>query len=99
MFFSVGDVYVALGVDLANIAGVQPPLGVDRFAGFIGKLVISLHYAGAARKDFPIHRNFYFYIIQRLADSSPFYLRNRAYANYRGSLRQAKSFYNWNSES
>ena len=48
VFQAVGDFQVAVLVKHADVAGVQPAVGVDGFGGFIRVVEITLHHVVAA---------------------------------------------------
>ena len=50
ILLTAGDGQAAAG-QIADIAGVQPALGVERGAGFLGHLEIAGHHAGPAQMD------------------------------------------------
>ena len=41
-------VQVAVVVDLADVAGVQPAVGVDRLGGLLGQVAVAAHHDSAA---------------------------------------------------
>ena len=50
VLLAVGDVEVAVGVEVADVAGVQPAVD-DRLRGLVRRLVVALHHEVAAHAD------------------------------------------------
>src|SRR5712672_3411788 len=54
IFLAVGDEEVVVGVQVADVAGVEPAFGVNRFAGCVLIFVVALHHAGALGENFTV---------------------------------------------
>ena len=52
----VGDAQAAVGVDLADVAGVEPAVAIDRLGGRLGLVVVPLHHVRSARQDLAVRR-------------------------------------------
>ena len=70
---AVGDAQVAAGVDLADVAGVQPAV-LERFAGHLLVLVIAHHHVGPAGEDFTVFGNADLDVVERNADGADVHL-------------------------
>ena len=54
LLLAVGDAQEALGVDLADVAGVEPPLGVDHLRGLLLLVPVALHDVGPLGEDLAV---------------------------------------------
>src|SRR5258707_1024318 len=57
IFLAVGDEEIVVGVQVADVAGVEPAFGVNRFAGRVLIFVVALHHAGALGENFTVLRD------------------------------------------
>ncbi|AKZ55655.1 hypothetical protein SAM23877_2606 [Streptomyces ambofaciens ATCC 23877] len=68
VLLAVGDAQVAVGRELADVAGVEPAVALQHLGGLLGQLVVALHDAGAAQQDLAVVRDAHLGAGQRLAD-------------------------------
>src|SRR5712672_4520306 len=54
IFLAVGDEEIVVGVQVPDVAGVEPAFGVNRFAGCVLIFVVALHHAGALGENFAV---------------------------------------------
>ncbi len=56
LLLAVDDAHVAVGVDLGDVAGVQPAVGVDRLGRALGVVAIAAHHDRAAHEQLAVVR-------------------------------------------
>ncbi len=71
LLLAVGDPQEALGVDLADVAGVEPPLGVDHLRRLLLHVPVALHDVGALGEDLAVLGDPHLHPGDRLADRRP----------------------------
>jgi hypothetical protein len=54
VLLAVGDPQEAAAVDLADVAGVEPPVGVDHLRRRVGLVVVALHHVRTSREDLSV---------------------------------------------
>ena len=54
LLLAVDDPQVPIGVQRADIPGVQPPLGIDRLGRLLGILVVALHHVATAHQHLTV---------------------------------------------
>ena len=54
VLLAIGDPQEALGVKFADIAGVEPALGINRLGGCLRQVVVAVHHAGTFQKDLTV---------------------------------------------
>ena len=54
IFFAIGDEEIVIGVEIADVAGVEPAVFGEDFARGFRTLVIALHDAGAFGENFAV---------------------------------------------
>ena len=68
LLLPVGDLQEAVGVELADVAGVQPAVGVERLAGPLRVLVVAAHHQRAADQHLAVVGDPHLHAGERLAD-------------------------------
>ena len=67
VLLAIGDADEAV-LDDADVAGLEPALGVDRVARRVGLVVVALHDVRAARQDLAVLRDLHLDAVDRLSD-------------------------------
>src|SRR5260370_32398353 len=89
-FLAVGDRDVALGVDLRDVAGVQPSVFVDRFFRLTVELVVALHHIWPAHEQLAVRRGLDFDMWKRASDAAhPRFSILKIARHYRPPLAEA----------
>ena len=91
IFLSVGDLEVSIGVELADVPGMEPPVCIDRLAGLVRLIVIAPHDVGALREDLAVRRDLDQHPGDRLAHGTELEALERVEGQHGRRLRQAVS--------
>src|SRR5204863_6609540 len=78
-----------LGVDLTQVTGVKPALGVERLSGLLGPVIIALHDVGAAHADLAVYGDLHLNLRQDRTDRAETCPAGTAAGDHRSGLGQA----------
>ena len=70
ILFPVGDVQVAVRVEVADVAGAKPTVFRKNFPCGVRVAIVALHHARAFHQDFSVGRDFHFDVRDRPAGAS-----------------------------